>query len=451
MTKGPQQFEAGRILASTDGAIGKAGAGKMLSINRGGHEARRPPDPQFEKTELLDVVAFLEDFEHELSDALSVFAPDPYVRMTLHLIRSHLEAKTVTPTSLIGASGVPYATATRRIGEMIENGILAAPTWQPSRSRLCRCWPNRCGLPAASASWCTATRPSWSWTTSSASSSRSSAPTFTSAPFPSTGCTRKRCATPSARQAAYDLIAVDLPWIGEFVTKGVLHAAADVHGHRPAGSGRFPHGRLARRPLGRRALWRALRQTTPELLFYRKDWFAKPAWSRRRPRDDVIAAAKSHFHDPRQGRYGVAWNAARGTALGHTFMMTCADFGQPIIDLPRRPAATTADRLKHEDYRRCSTRTGRWRRREYLMELLEYSPPDILSMSWYERVRPYAAGKVAMAYGYTLLAPYFELDETSPAHGNTGYPAASARTPRRTGRAGGRLRAGHPATSPRNA
>jgi multiple sugar transport system substrate-binding protein len=82
----------------------------MLSINRGGHEARRPPDPQFEKTELLDVVAFLEDFEHELSDALSVFAPDPYVRMTLHLIRSHLEAKTVTPTSLIGASGVPYAT-----------------------------------------------------------------------------------------------------------------------------------------------------------------------------------------------------------------------------------------------------------------------------------------------------------------------------------------------------
>ncbi|NIQ95375.1 MAG: sugar ABC transporter substrate-binding protein, partial [Desulfuromonadales bacterium] len=25
------------------------------------------------------------------------------------------------------------------------------------------------------------------------------------------------------------------------------------------------------------------------------------------------------------------------------------------------------------------------------------------------------------AYGYTLLAPYFELDENSPAHGNTGY------------------------------
>jgi multiple sugar transport system substrate-binding protein len=42
-------------------------------------------------------------------------------------------------------------------------------------------------------------------------------------------------------------------------------------------------------------------------------------------------------------------------------------------------------------------------------------------MSWYERVRPYAAGKIAMAYGYTLLAPYFELNPASPAYGQTGY------------------------------
>jgi multiple sugar transport system substrate-binding protein len=76
------------------------------------------------------------------------------------------------------------------------------------------------------------------------------------------------------------------------------------------------------------------------------------------------------------------------------------------------------------------------------MELLEYSPPDILSMSWYERVRPYAAGKVAMAYGYTLLAPYFELDETSPAHGNTGY-LPHPHGPRRAHRAGRRLCAVH--------
>jgi multiple sugar transport system substrate-binding protein len=37
-----------------------------------------------------------------------------------------------------------------------------------------------------------------------------------------------------------------------------------------------------------------------------------------------------------------------------------------------------------------------------------------------------------MAYGYTLLAPYFELDETSPAYGQTGYlphPAGPGASP----------------------
>ena len=58
---------------------------------------------------------------------------------------------------------------------------------------------------------------------------------------------------------------------------------------------------------------------------------------------------------------------------------------------------------------------------EYLRALMAYSPPDILSMAWYERIRPYATGRVAMAYCYTALAPYVELDRASPANGQTGY------------------------------
>jgi multiple sugar transport system substrate-binding protein len=115
--------------------------------------------------------------------------------------------------------------------------------------------------------------------------------------------------------------------------------------------------------------------------------------------------------------YGIAWNAARGTALGHTFMMTMADFGQPVIDIPPEAGGFNTDALKHEAYRPMIDTEAGLAAAEYLMELLQYSPPDILSMSWYERIRPYAAGEVAMAYGYTLLAPYFELDPASPAHG----------------------------------
>jgi hypothetical protein len=110
----------------------------------------------------------------------------------------------------------------------------------------------------------------------------------------------------------------------------------------------------------------------------------------------------------------------------------------------RRPAASTptgwARGLPPDDQHRPGLAAA-----EYLMELLQYSPPDILSMSWYERVRPYAAGKVAMAYGYTLLAPYFELDETSPPHGTPATCRIRHGPGGAPGRAGGRLRDGHSA------
>jgi len=98
-----------------------------------------------------------------------------------------------------------------------------------------------------------------------------------------------------------------------------------------------------------------------------------------------------------------------------------ADFGQPILDLPEIAGGFDTDHLAEDGYRPTIDTEGGLQAAEFLLKLLDYSPPDILSMSWYERVRPYAAGTVAMAYGYTLLAPYFERDESSPAHGQTGY------------------------------
>src|SRR6056297_592022 len=75
-------------------------------------------------TDLLEVISFLEDFGNEMEDIVGLFAPNPYLRMTLHLMRGHLEAKVVTPTSLIGASHIPYATANRRLREMLDAGLI---------------------------------------------------------------------------------------------------------------------------------------------------------------------------------------------------------------------------------------------------------------------------------------------------------------------------------------
>jgi multiple sugar transport system substrate-binding protein len=161
-------------------------------------------------------------------------------------------------------------------------------------------------------------------------------------------------------------------------------------------------------------------QTTPELLFYRRDLFAAAGLEPPRTTDALLAAAEA-LSDPRHGRYGIAWNGARGTALGHQFMMACADFGLPIIDMPAIAGGFDAAALATAEHRPRFDAPEALEAAEFLLELLRFSPPDILSMSWYERIRPYAAGKVAMAYGYTLLTPYFDLDAASPAHGQTGY------------------------------
>ncbi|WP_255561799.1 ABC transporter substrate-binding protein [Pseudohoeflea coraliihabitans] len=448
-------------------------------MNKGGTEARTLPVSQFEKNELLNILAFLEDFEDELSDALAIFAPNPYVRMSLHLIRNHLEAKTVTPTSLIGASGVPYATATRRIREMTENGLIdqrprtrsgktfsmhpsekLLDSWMQLTGRLKRLAHTRFGQPNSGSD-------SREYYYGGSYMAARSIPPLQVLPEPlriagglrvlvhgdptfmvmdnlkrqfelvvGTDIHQRAFSIDRLHQEAlknaerkssrYDIIAVDLPWIGEFAEKQVLmplDQALDIARLDPTdfhtAGWNATHWRG--RPYGVPA------QTTPELLFYRKDLFSDAGIEPPRTTSDVIDAARS-FHDPAKGFYGIAWNAARGTALGHTFLMTLADFGHSIVPLSSAANGYTTDRLAAGIQRPVIDCDAGLAAAEYLMELLQYSPPYILSMSWYERVRPYATGEVAMAYGYTLLAPYFELDSTSPAHGQTGFlphPAGS--------------------------
>jgi multiple sugar transport system substrate-binding protein len=156
--------------------------------------------------------------------------------------------------------------------------------------------------------------------------------------------------------------------------------------------------------------------------------------------DDVIKLRQNRCMT-RQGRYGIAWNAARGTALGHTFMMTWPISASRSSTCPKAGGFDT-DRSSMT-YARRSTREAGLAAAEYLMELLEYSPPDILSMSWYERVRPYAAGKSPWPMATPCLPP-ISSSTASPARmarpAILPHPAGPGG---HTGRAGGRLCAGH--------
>ncbi|GGH33080.1 ABC transporter substrate-binding protein [Cribrihabitans marinus] len=433
--------------------------------------ASRPEHPA--GAELGRVVDFLAEICIEIDTSLEPNTPNPHLNMILHLLRSHIEGRLVSASSMVAAAGVPYATAMRKLGDIQSAGLVEQRprtktgksfSLHPSPDLLDRFNQLADRIDRIASAAFGAEGPGREakdyYFGGSYVPGQALIPPPHALPRPlklpgglrilvhgdptfmvmenlkrqfeqiiGTDIRQRAFSIDRLREEAlrnatrsksqYDLIAVDLPWLGEFVEKGLVRSLpeimdvdrldpSDFHtaGWRAAHWHGVPYGVPS--------------QTTPELMFYRRDWFAREGLEPPSTTDAVIDAAR-RFHDPRNGRYGVAWNAARGTALGHTFIMTCAAFGQPVIDLPRIAGGYDADTLDGRDFRPMLDTDRAHAAADYLMQLMEFSPPDILSMSWYERVRPYAAGRIAMAYGYTLLAPYFELDETCPAHGNTGY------------------------------
>ncbi|MFC6637504.1 hypothetical protein [Sulfitobacter sediminilitoris] len=73
---------------------------------------------------MLSVLSFMENLGDELENSSELFASTTNLRITMHLIRGHLEGRLTTMTSLIGASRAPYATANRRIKDMQEAGLI---------------------------------------------------------------------------------------------------------------------------------------------------------------------------------------------------------------------------------------------------------------------------------------------------------------------------------------
>ena len=355
----------------------------LMNMMRG-HSEGNMVTPQA-KTEMLQMMSFLDDFADELEDTIELFAPNPFYRMALHLVRGHLEGKVITPTSLIGAARVPYATATRRLKEMTDAGLVEKrprtktgksfsmhpseallDQWMRLSGRLRRIGDARFGRGGAS-------QDTTDYYFGGSYLAAQSIPPLQvlAEPLKASGGLRvlvhgdptfmvmdnlkrqfeqvigtqihqrafsidrlrEEALRNAERKASrYDIIAVDLPWVGSFAARNVLMPLDDVMDIARLDPADFHTAgwnaaHCSGRPYGVPA------QTTPELLFYRRDLFAEAGLEPPASTDALLNAAKV-LHEPQQGRYGIAWNAARGTALGHTVLMTLADFGQPVLDLP---------------------------------------------------------------------------------------------------------------------
>jgi len=221
------------------------------------------------------------------------------------------------------------------------------------------------------------------------------------------------------KSSRYDIVACDLPWFGELAAKGVLLPIDDLIAQSGAELSDFHQVALAS------ARYRGIQyglpvQTTPELLCVRRDLCTAEGVGVPFTVADTLEAAR-RMHNRALGRSGIAWNAGRGTPLGHTFMFVMGAMGQPFLNLAHDGHDYDAEWPEGENMRPMLQSEEAYSTAEYLRELLDFSPLSILSMSWYERARAYADGEVAMAYCATLLAPLFELNKESPAYGVTDF------------------------------
>lgn len=430
------------------------------------------PMSKLSSTELARFIDFVEQFEEETEQALSMTHGYREMRMMIHIMRNHLAGRLTTPTSLADASGLSYGTAKRGIESLLKRGLLLSrprtksgktvslhpsaaliDEWEAYALRIKSLMAGNLGKDADAGLGSrnflgNVDEPSSVIPPPAVLSQRlelrgglrvlvHADPTFMAmhnlkrqleAVFgveiknkakSIDGLRDEILSNARLPNSRYDVIACDLPWFGELASQDMLMPldhllARDGHDLSDFHPMAIQSSQYAGKQYGIPV------QTTPELLCYRKDILEEARLDPPTTTEELIRIAR-RLHDPGQGRYGIAWNAARGTPLGHTFAFLMAKFGQPIINLRRTRSGHDFQHVSGEEYRPMFQSDAAFRACEYMLDILKYSPPNILEMAWYERAKSYASGESCMAYNYTLLAPLFELNRKSPAWGNTGY------------------------------
>jgi multiple sugar transport system substrate-binding protein len=419
------------------------------------------------REEVLSLIDLLERIRVLAERQFSLTEPDPLWNMTVYLMKRHLTGMLVTPTSLARAADVPYTTALRRIEEMHRNGLLICRprtrsgrsfSIHPSQALIERIFAYAQGVKAAIAKTLGQQDDAGSFYLGASYLSARIIPgpavlrhglsigqtldillytdpsfffgqklqreishllggnvRFQGLPFDEVRL--KTLANAERAVSEFDLVAVDLPWIGEYATRGILMPLDDLVAESTINRADFHPAEWEATHLDGRQYALPL-LTNPEVLFYRRDMFDALGVAPPSTTADLLSAARA-LHVPREKMYGITWTAARGTPVGQAFIQFLADFGQPILNLRRVVDGYDAT---HVTGKECAPLIATLRARlaaEFMLELLEYSPPNVLTMTWDDQIALLNEGRVAMAYEWASRSS--RLSPFSPALGNVGY------------------------------
>lgn len=402
------------------------------------------------KQELLETIELLErmrDLKHLWIDEPTT---DPVMEMSLFLMKRHLTGRITTPTSLAQSANIPYTTATRRVSDMAQQGLLdLRPRTRSGRSFSVH--PST-KLIAKMTSLLTSIREAIKASSAAQPGPRRSqakpldadfigAPSIARGklgfgdgltilvlddPAYSVGKPLRRelsylmggnvrfletsidtlrhevLANSEKLQSGFDVVAVDLPLIAEFAQRGVLTPLDDVAADSSVVSADFVS-----------AAWRGANVDgkqyaipiliNPQLLFYRRDLFERLGAEPPETTAQMLQVAE-RLHDPSNGQYALSWTAARGGPAGQAFIQFLADFGQPVFELERSVGGYQTSGFDHRSLKPLIDTPRGHATARFMRELLDFSPPDTLTMSWGSQVDLLRQGRVAMAYEWASRA-----------------------------------------------
>ena len=431
-----------------------------------------PGVPPMTREEMIRILTFIDATRGLSQERTQLSGVDPRWNIISYAMRRHLEGRLLTVTSLAGAAGVPYGTAMRRVSDLIKEGFLIKRVRSKSGKSF-SLHPTRkliAEFEAFAMQFKAMVGTTFGFTTSDGgmtdfyfggyymtsrilpypNAMRSGVgfdrtvkilspvdPTFkTLSEFSSNldqlcGANIEIVNLPldelhteivenaNRSESRYDLMAVDLPWIGELAEDGLIQPLNDIIYKTRYNASDF-HNAAWRGSSWRGEQYGLPIQPTVEVLFCREDQFAQAGLSIPKTTDDILFAARM-LHRSAFNLSGVVMNFGRGTPVAHSFIQTLADFGQPIIDL--RPLGDEYDVavLSGPNFRPMLDTEAARRTAEFLKELLQFSHPNSMKCNWDRRIRIFADGHAAMCYGWSIRAAAFEKDPTSPAHGNVAY------------------------------
>ncbi len=221
-----------------------------------------------------------------------------------------------------------------------------------------------------------------------------------------------------APKTSYDVVALNIPWLGRFAASGLIASLDDV----------LPDAAI--NPLDfHPTVWSTGRWNnqqygipiycTIEILTARKDLFEAAQLPYPRTFDELIAAARI-LHKPDQDMFGVSWSAARGMTIAHDFMLLVASAQGSIIDIPR----------KHENWQdsfdvknlklRINSEEG-LAAIEFMRHLREVSPPDVHTFGSDKNLECFMSGRAAMSFSWTMRAARLEHELSSKVKRRVAY------------------------------